>query len=127
QRVLREWIRSGESERIVAAAHLLRGFEHSVVFDLADFVAEMLEAAAAVGSECHARTASELYALAIGGLFTGTPGQPAPRYLSDKKEAQRLAARFKSRPAVRAFYESLVSHAENSIRRDLDEFEEEDE
>ena len=50
--VLREWVTSGESDKIVAAANLLRGFDHALVFSEHELIAEVLVAANLRGSEC---------------------------------------------------------------------------
>lgn len=123
--VLREWVLSEDEDRIVAAAHLLRGFDHSIVFTSDEFIADLLDAASKEGSECLAHTRSELFATAIGGVHSGTPGQPAPRYVSDKASAQQLATKHAARPPVRQFYEDLVKSAESSIERDMLQWEEE--
>jgi hypothetical protein len=123
--VLREWVDSGEEDKIVGAAYLLRGFDHEIVFSAHGFVADLLDAAANCGHDCLGHTSSELYAAAISGMYSGSPGQPAPRHLSDKAQAQSLVEHYAGRSAVRDFYESLVDHAEGSIRRELQEWDEE--
>jgi hypothetical protein len=122
--VLREWVQSGDQEKIVGAAHLLHSWEHSIVFSVHDFVADLLDAADKLGPECLQRVRSELFGTAISGAHSGTPGQPAPRHLSDKASAQALATQYASRPAVKDFYDTLVRHAEGSIERDLMRWEE---
>lgn len=125
--VLREWLRSGDQERIVGAAHLLHGFDHSIVFSSHDFVAELLDAANQVGHECLQHASSELFCVAIGGVYGGTPGEPAPRHLSDKAKAQGLVEHYRDRLPARGFYTALVGHAEDSIRREMQEWDEGDE
>lgn len=123
--VLREWVTSGEQDKIVGSAHFLRGFDHEIVFSAHEFIAELLDAAARCGSDCLQHASSELYAVAVSGIYSGSPGQPAPRHLSDKTEAQRLAVVYNARPPVRDFYISLVGHAEGSIKRELQQWDEE--
>lgn len=123
--VLREWVQSGDQEKVVGAAHLMDSWEHSIVFSVHDFVADLLDAADKCGPECLQRVRGELFGTAIGGVHSGTPGEPAPRHLSDKASAQALATRYASRPAVKDFYDTLVRHAEGSIARDIMEWEEE--
>jgi len=123
--VLREWVQSGQTEKIVGAAHLVDSWEHSIVFSSHDFVADLLDAADKCGEECLQRVRSELFGTAISGVHSGTPGQPAPRYLGDKASAQALASQYASRTVVRDFYDTLVRDAEGSIERDLMQWEEE--
>jgi len=122
--VLREWIASGDASKLVAAAHLLRAFDHSVVFTNHEFIAEVLDAAAGCGSECLQDVKSELFGVAIGGVYSSPPGEPAPRHVSDKAEAQKLAGVYANRAPAREFFEALTAHAENSIKRTIQDWEE---
>lgn len=123
--VLREWAMSDDKDRIVGAAHLLQGFGHSIVFKVDEFIADMLDAASKKGQECLDRTRRELIDVSISGIHTSTPGQPPPRFLSDKASAQQLATKYAARPAVRQFYEDLVKRAEASIEHNTLRWEEE--
>jgi hypothetical protein len=118
--VLREWLSSGEPGKIVATATLLRGFTHSVVFIEHELIAEIIAAASRCGSECLDDTKGELFALAGSGVYSGTPGEPAPRHVQDKEEASRLAELYAANEPVRSFYEALVAHAEGSMRMDVE-------
>jgi hypothetical protein len=117
--ILREWIASGEPEKIVGAAGLLRGFDHSIVFVEHELISELIEAARKCGTECLRDASSELHALAGSGVYTGAPGEPAPRHVHDKSEAERLAQAYAAREPVRDFYQSLVVSAESNIRFDV--------
>ena len=123
---LLEWISSGQPNKIVGAASLLRGFDHSIVFSQHELIAELLVAANKCGAECLQETKGELFSLAASGVFSGTPGQPAPRHLSDKAEAERLAEAYAANEPVRDFFRSLLGHAESSIRFDVALWDEED-
>jgi len=122
--VLREWLSSGDANRIVGAAHLLRGFDHGIIFSDHEFMAELLAAAARCGDDCQKSAMSELYCLAGDGTYTSTPGQPAPRHLHDKEQAQKFAQVYSNQPAG-YFYDSLVRTAEDHIRQDREHWEEE--
>jgi hypothetical protein len=117
--ILRDWITSGESEKIVGAASLLRGFDHSIVFVEHELISELIEAASRCGAECLRDASGELYAIAGSGVYTGAPGEPAPRHLHDKSESERLAQVYADREPVRGFYQSLVASAESNIRFDV--------
>lgn len=116
--VLREFVVSGDPARIQAAAYLLREFDHAAIFDLPEFVGDLLDAASAVSSDCKRITESELYALAISGVYSGTPGMPAPRHLEDRRRAQELAEQFSDRPLLVDFYTGLIRHANECIERE---------
>lgn len=123
--LLGEWSGSGEAQKISGAACLLRGFGHGLVFSAHEFVADLLDAAAAMGHNCLRDVNSQLSALAVGGTFSGIPGEPMPRHLNDKAEAQKLSQAYTARKPVTEFYRSLVEHAETSIKRDQQSWEEE--
>jgi hypothetical protein len=118
--VLREWLLSGEAERIVATATLIRGFTHSVVFSDHELIAEIIAAASRCSSECLDDTKGEFFALAGSGVYSGTPGEPAPRHVQDKKDASKLAELYAANEPVRNFYETLIAHAESSMRMDVE-------
>lgn len=124
--VLREWIVSGDSQKIVAGASLLRGFDHSLVFAEHELIRDFLIAANAAGAECLKDTKSELFSLAMSGVYSGAPGEPAPRHLEDKAQAQRMIEAYRDVEPIRQFYESLLAHAEGNIRIDVALWDEED-
>jgi hypothetical protein len=118
-RVLSEWVGSGQSEKIEAASSLLKGAPSGFVFEAVDFVQRVIERAHEAGEECERRVEGHLYGSAISGTFWGTPGQPTPRDLALRDRASEVGARFPVGSAVRRFYDSLVEHAEASIRHGL--------
>ena len=67
--VLREWLSSGQADKIVATATLLRGYAHHIVFSEHEMVAEILGAASQCGSECLTDARNELFVLASPRLF----------------------------------------------------------
>ena len=117
---LLEWAASGEQQKIVGAAGFLRDFDHSLVFSEHELIAELLAAANKCGVECLRYTKSELCALATSGIYSGTPGQPAPRHVHEKAEAERLANVYASNDPVHEFYRSLIVLAEANMRIDVD-------
>jgi hypothetical protein len=125
--VLREWVVPGNPEQLMGAARLLNGFDHSIVFDLHPYIADLIDAAAKTSTKCLQRVESELFGLAIGGMYSSVPGQPAPRHVADKAEARKLVEYYASRQAVRDFYERLEQYSDSSIDREMKDWEEEDE
>jgi hypothetical protein len=85
-----------------------------------------LDTASAVGGDCLDNCESELFAIATSGLYSGSPGQPKLLDVNTRAEAQRLAEVYTSRTAVQSFYEGLVQHAEDNIRREQMEWESEE-
>ena len=124
--VLREWLESGQADKIVATATLLRGYAHNVVFNEHELVAEILDVASQCGSDCLAEARNELFALAVSGVYRGTPGEPAPRHVQDRQEASVLVNLYEKNEPVRVFYQDLVEHAVKSMRLDVETWAEED-
>ncbi len=124
--VLKEWAESLDPAEVISAASLLGEFDHATVFSLHELVATLLEAGERHGSACYESVAGALCRLAIGGVYSGGTKGPSPRLLNDKAEAARLAAFYANSLPVRQFYEDLVRHAEDSIKREAEQFEEED-
>jgi len=118
--VFREWLSSGDPDKIIATATLLRGFDHSVVFHEHELIADIVAAAHRCGPECLENTKSELFAVAGSGVYSGTPGQPAPRHVKDRDDAMGLIDRYANNEPVRAFYAAVAAHAESSMRLDVD-------
>lgn len=123
--VLRESAQSRDAEKVISAAHLLRGFDREVVFSHHAYVAELLTSAAAVSDECLRHVRSELFAVAISGVQMGAPGQPGPRDVHDKSVGVQLAEAYAAQPAAQQFFLDLAASAEDSIRRHMQEWEEE--
>jgi hypothetical protein len=118
--VFREWLSSGEPDKIIATATLLRGFDHGVVFHEHELIAEIVSAANRCGQECLNDTKGELFAVAASGVYSGTPGQPAPRHVQDRDDATRMVERYANNEPVRAFYAAVAGHAESSMRLDVE-------
>ncbi len=124
--VLREWLESRQANKIVATATLLRDYAHGLVFSEHELVAEILGSANQCGSDCLAEARSGLFALAISGVYSGTPGQPSPRHVQDHQKASVLLKLYEKNEPVRRFYQDLVEHAESSMRLAVELWDEED-
>lgn len=117
--VLSEWIGSGETQKIEAAGSLVKGAPSDFVFDNAEFVRSLLEKSHEAGEECYRHVCGHLYGAAISGISWGTPGKPTPRDIALRDRASEIARGLPGGSPVRKFYESLVEHAEVSIRDQL--------
>lgn len=120
--VLREWVTSGDVKKLEAAAVLLKGFDHEIVFTEHAFIAGLLEAAAQKGADCLEAVEGSLFGVAIGGVRSGGAGQPSPRLVQDKKSAEELVKLYQTNPAAQKFYETLVKYAKDSMKRDADDW-----
>ena len=124
--VLREWLASGQADKIVATTTLLRGYAHNIVFSEHKMVAEILGAASRCNPDCLANARNELFVLASSGVYSGTLGQPAPRHMQDRQEASKLVKQYEQNEPGRDFYQALVEIAEGSMRLDIEMWEEEE-
>jgi len=122
--VLREWIEADDPERITGASHLLRSASRTLVFEREDFVVRLLDRADEFGEECGRRVAADLSALAMGGMFSGTPGEPFPEHVAILERSKSVADRLPIGTAAQAFYESLAKDAQSRIAHSEQEGEE---
>jgi hypothetical protein len=124
--VLREWIDSGDEERIVGAAVLLKDAGWEFVFGEEPFIAHLLERAHHAGGTCYRRAGGEVYGVARGGTWTAVPGEPAPRHVEQRDRAAQAAERYSAGSPARQFYEALREDAARQIDeervRDAEEF-----
>lgn len=123
-RIVRRAIDARDPSRIQVAAGLLKSYDHEMVFDRHELMAELLTAAWEVGAETYSRVSSSLFGLAISGVVSGSPGQPAPRLVSDKERSEVLVQQYDDDEPVRCFYESVRDHAKEAMKRNLEEWEE---
>jgi hypothetical protein len=122
--VLREWVESGEPDRIVGAARLLENADYKFVFDRHAFVGPLLTQASRAGQECYDHVRSLLFQVAIGGIVESSPGQPAPRYVEEQQRARELAAEYVGSPVISSFYVGLADWVQQQIAASLAEDEE---
>lgn len=122
--VLREWVNSGDKAKIVAAGCILEKSGKNFVFGNPEFVALMLERAAAIDEDCYGHVFVQLHSSATSGSKSGIAGQPMPRDVEVREKASLLINRFAGQPKVKAFYESLAKVAETNIRDDRARYEE---
>jgi hypothetical protein len=109
--VLREWVEADDPERITGASHFLRSASRAFVFEHEDFVVRLLDRAEMFGEECQRHVASDLNASAMGGMFSGTPGEPFPKRVAILDRSRLVAERLPIGTAAQAFYESLAKEA----------------
>jgi len=117
--VLDEWIESGDRKKIEAAGSLVRGAPSDFVFENVSFVENLIEKSHEAGEECCRRVCGHLYGSAISGASWGTPGKPMPRDLALRDKASEIGRAFSAGSPVREFYDSLLGHAEFSMREQL--------
>lgn len=117
--ILKEWINSGDNEKIESASLLLREAPPSFVFDDSGFVKNLLEQAYAKGEECYRIVSSNLFGSATSGGQQGTPGQPMPQDVALRDRAEKMCQELVGSSPSWRFYDSLKKHAEGQIRDSL--------
>lgn len=127
-RVLREWVDSGEPEKITDAAQLLAAASADFVFDQQDFVVHVLERAQAAGKDCFDHARSALAKPNYSRMRTGSGGAPFPQDVALKERAEAVAAALPAGTAAERFYRDLASYATGEIKdkqlRDEEDFDE---
>src|SRR6266540_4315793 len=98
---------SGEPHRLKAVALVVGEAPRSFVFTEEDFVVDLLQMAQGAGNEVYRRVDGALYGSALGGLKTGTAGEPMPADIQLRDRAREARKRWASVPVARAFYEQL--------------------
>jgi hypothetical protein len=114
--VLREWIDSGESDKIQAAGFLLQEAPSGFVFDQIEFVCNALDRAYVAGAECYRRVSNDLYHCAVYHGRQRVGGGPFPQDIALRDQAAATAQRLQPGSSQRRFYDSLVRRALQNIQ-----------
>jgi hypothetical protein len=98
---------------------ILREGPHDLVFRERPFVLRYLTRCHQFGAECYKRASGEVFAAAISGMRSGTPGEPFPEDLRMKEEATDALKSIPRFAPGRDLYEDLMQYAEHGIRQQL--------
>jgi transcriptional regulator with XRE-family HTH domain len=123
---LEEWIATSDEDDLRLIADILGEAEHEFVFAHRPFVERFLEKAKQVGANALKGAISSLYGSAIGGIRSGTPGEPMPRDLQMKKDSEEILRSLPRFSPAYELYDVLRKHAEDGIadsRRTRESFE----
>lgn len=115
--VVEEWSAGGRAEHFKLIASVLREAPASFVFDEVEFIRRILGAARALGRAVHRDLSSSLYAVAVSGVRSGTPGVPFPEDLRAKQQSEAILARLSKADPAYELYHALKMHAEHGIER----------
>jgi transcriptional regulator with XRE-family HTH domain len=120
---LRQWMQTADQPGLVTIARVLREGPNDLIFREKEFTLRLLERSQNFGRDCYRLVSSELYAAAISGTRSGTPGVPFQEDITlrdNARDALRSLPRFA--PGYDLF-QDLERHAEHSIRRSQKEAE----
>ena len=115
--VLEEWVVTGERGKVEAVAYLLKEAPPSFVFTQTAFVARLLDIAHAIGEKCSRVVSSHLQAPSITQGRQGVSGQPFPQDIALRDRASEAARSCPPGSLQWLFYDSLATHAVDSIQR----------
>lgn len=115
--VLGEWFRSGDEEKVAAAAALLSDLPNDFVFVHRDWVVEVLEAAAAQSSDCFRSVQTSFLNSATGDVRTGSHGAPFPQDVWLLQEAEKALTDLEPLSPAWKFYSALARHAKAEVER----------
>jgi hypothetical protein len=116
---LHDWIETADESELGVVGRILREGPHDLVFRERPFVLRYLTRCHQFGAECYKRASGEVFAAAISGMRSGTPGEPFPEDLRMKEEATDALKSIPRFAPGRDLYEDLMQYAEHGIRQQL--------
>ncbi|WP_374500681.1 helix-turn-helix domain-containing protein [Pseudoxanthomonas sp.] len=117
----RQWIASSGGVGFTIAAAVVREAPRHFVFEHQEFVIWMMRMMRSYGIDALRRANSALYASAVSGMRSGTPGEPFPEDIALRdKAAEALSGLTKQEPAYE-LYADLHRHALQSIEMQKEE------
>jgi hypothetical protein len=125
--ILQSWVDASKEEDVQTVAKILNQAPPRFVFEQRPFVVRFLERARQFGKEVLDRAIALLFGSAIGGVRSGTPGEPFPDDLQMKEEARKVLAELPPFHPAHELYRAIAAHADESIKlalRDREAFEE---
>lgn len=123
---LEEWIATSDDGDLRLIGDILGEADHNFVFTHRPFVERYLDKAKQVGPEVLKRAIGSLFASAVGGVRSGTPGEPMPRDVQMKEVSESILQSLPRFSPAYELYDYLRKHAEDGIadsRREKDAFE----
>jgi hypothetical protein len=123
---LEEWIATSDDSDLRLIANILAEADYTFVFTHRSFVQCFLDKAKQIGPKVLEKAVSSLFCAAIGGMRSGTPGEPMPRDIHMKEESQKILQSLPRFSPAFELYDALRKHAEEGIgnsRREKEAFE----
>jgi hypothetical protein len=118
-RVLKEWVDSGEEEKVEAVGALVGDAYANFVFAEVQFVEDLLNRALGISEECYSTVCGYLRNSANSEVRTSALGQPAPQDISVRDQAREVATKLTASSPAQRFYQGLASQADAAIREGL--------
>src|ERR1700686_3210947 len=115
--LLDEWSATADKNDMCLIANVLHEAPPNFIFSQVSFVSRLLERAKRLGGETLRRLSSALASSAISGIRHGVPGEPFPRDLEMKANAESVLRSLSRFSATYQLYEDIKRHAEWGIER----------
>jgi len=125
--MLQSWSDAATEDDIQAIAKILGEAHPRFVFEQRAFVVRFLERARQFGKDLVDRATGCLFGSAIGGIRSGTPGEPFPEDLRMKEDAGKALVELPRFSPAHELYQAIAQHAETRIEfalREREAFEE---
>jgi len=116
---LQRWEDAATEVDIRTIAKILSEAHPTFVFEHRAFVERFLERAKQFGKDMLDEATSQLFRSAIGGVRSGTVGEPTPEDLKMKREADKILLELPRFSPAFTLYESIARHAGWSIDRSI--------
>jgi len=114
---LDRWSQSANEQEFRLIGNILNQAPPHFVFTHKSFVVQLLERAQRIDPELPQRLSENLFSSAISGVMHGVPGEPFPRDVEMKKNAEAVLASLSRVSPAYTLYEWLKDHAESGIAR----------
>jgi hypothetical protein len=114
---LDNWSAAADKNEMRLIANVLEEAPPNLVFNQAAFVATLLERAKRLGKETLRRVSTALLGSAISGVRQGTPGEPFPRDLEMKANAENVLRSLSRFSPAYELYDQIRRHADWNIER----------
>lgn len=124
--VLNEWVNSGDQDKIKSIGVLVKETPPDFIFLNPAFVSNLLEKAYMINDECYQYVLSSLSNSSLYGPRTGFVGQPSPQDELLRDQAKDFMEKYPIGSPTRRLYEYIYKESLSSIRRWINEDEDED-
>ncbi len=118
---LSQWSQTADAAGLITIARVLREGSNNLIFRERDFVLRLINRSKQFGSDTYKFVCSELYAAAISGMRSGTPGVPFQQDILLRDNARAVLSSLPRFAPGYDLFQDLERHAEESIKRSLKE------
>lgn len=125
-RVIGDWINTGDSDQLIAAAELLQYAQADFVLEHEDLVTQMLDSARLFGRNIEEVILTILTDVAVRRAGSTLIGEPNPEYIKLGRLALEAASRYPASSTAHSFYTQLNQAAMDMIEHDFRRWEEDD-